>query len=161
MLKGSSDYKLFGSSVWCLLPSIQEFIISEERKKSLNRKIATNPKELLYQWVYDSIQITLISCKLLSSQSFPFIDSYKQNSFNKNLYVRINKTEHWEIKEQKIVKKQNRCIIDVNIRQKLHTCSYKSSNIFLGSLSCETWGKTASHLPPLIQQQKFQDCLLY
>lgn len=34
--------------------------------------------------------------------------------------------------------------------KRLLTCSYKSSNIFLGSLSCETWGNTASHLPLLI-----------
>lgn len=32
----------------------------------------------------------------------------------------------------------------------LRTCSYKSSNLFLGSLSWATWGNIASHLPLLI-----------
>lgn len=32
----------------------------------------------------------------------------------------------------------------------LLTCSYKSSNILLGNLSCATWGSTASHLPLLM-----------
>ena len=44
----------------------------------------------------------------------------------------------------------NKTIKIASVSGVLFTCSYKSSNLFLGSLSWDTWGSIASHLPLLI-----------
>lgn len=48
----------------------------------------------------------------------------------------------------------NKTIKIASVSGVLFTCSYKSSNLFLGSLSWDTWGSIASHLPLLISAIK-------